>query len=76
MLFLVELQTICMENKVPPPEFFEISSVGPPHNKEFTFECKIASITTEAKASTKKMAKQIAAKEMLERLVVKMNSFQ
>ncbi|XP_030761236.1 RISC-loading complex subunit tarbp2-like [Sitophilus oryzae] len=65
---IVELQNICIEKKIPAPEFNEVSSVGPPHAKEFTFECKIASIMTEAKANTKKLAKQLAAKEMLERM--------
>ncbi|ENN77206.1 RISC-loading complex subunit tarbp2 [Dendroctonus ponderosae] len=65
---IMDLQGLCLENKMPYPEFVEISSVGPPHNKEFTYECKIASITTEAKASSKKNAKQLAAKEMLIRI--------
>ncbi|XP_066152290.1 interferon-inducible double-stranded RNA-dependent protein kinase activator A homolog [Euwallacea fornicatus] len=65
---IVELQNVCNDNKLPAPEFVEIASVGPPHNKEFTFECKISAITTQAKASTKKLAKQLAAKEMIDRI--------
>ncbi|KAL1514180.1 hypothetical protein ABEB36_003478 [Hypothenemus hampei] len=65
---IMELTALCMENKLPAQEFIEISSVGPPHNKEFTYECKVASVTTQAKSSTKKMAKQLAAKEMLNRI--------
>lgn len=65
---IVDLQNLCLENKIPAPEFIEVSGIGPPHAKEFTYECKISSITTEAKANTKKMAKQLAAKVMLERI--------
>ncbi|CAG9759471.1 unnamed protein product [Ceutorhynchus assimilis] len=65
---IVELGYITTENKLPCAEFVEISSVGPPHKREFTFDCKMASLTTTATASTKKMAKQIAAKEMIEKL--------
>lgn len=65
---IVDLQNLCMENKIPPPEFTLISSIGPPHAKVFTYECKISSIVTEAKANTKKMAKQLTAKHMLERI--------
>lgn len=64
-----------MENKIPSPEFKEISSIGPPHAKEFTLECRISSIVTEAKANTKKLAKQLAAREMLEKHVLILLSF-
>ncbi|XP_050313274.1 interferon-inducible double-stranded RNA-dependent protein kinase activator A homolog [Anthonomus grandis grandis] len=65
---IVELHTLCLDNKMCPPEYFEISSVGPPHNKEFTYGCRIGSINTEATSSSKKMARRLAAKEMLERV--------
>jgi len=65
---IVELQNFCLENKIPSPLFHEVSSIGPPHAKEFTYECKIGSITTDAKANTKKMAKQLAAKIMFQRI--------
>ncbi|KAJ8964253.1 hypothetical protein NQ317_003556 [Molorchus minor] len=61
------LKDICLENKIPDPIFTPVSDVGPPHSREFTFECSIASIKTVATGSTKKMAKQMAAKMMLER---------
>ncbi|KAF5295050.1 hypothetical protein FQR65_LT10603 [Abscondita terminalis] len=63
------LTDICAENKIPFPTFTEISDVGPPHCKEFTYDCQIALITTRATAGTKKQAKQLAAKEMLDRLI-------
>jgi len=62
------LGEVCVENKIPLPRFTEISDVGPPHCKEFTYQCQIASIVTRATAGTKKQAKQMAAKEMLERI--------
>ncbi|KAF7278090.1 hypothetical protein GWI33_008854 [Rhynchophorus ferrugineus] len=65
---IVELQNICLENKIPPPEFIEISSIGPAHAKEFTLQCRISSIVTESTANTKKLAKQLAARDMLDKV--------
>ncbi|XP_018571941.1 RISC-loading complex subunit tarbp2-like [Anoplophora glabripennis] len=62
------LKDLCMEYKIPDPIFMLLSDVGPPHSREFTFECSVASIKTVATGNTKKMAKQLAAKEMLERI--------
>lgn len=61
------LADLCVENKLPDPEYIEISAVGPPHYREFTYDCQLGSFKTRATASTKKQARQIAAKEMLER---------
>lgn len=61
------LEEICAQNKLPRPKFTEISEVGPPHCKEFTYQCQITSIITKITAGSKKQAKQLAAKEMLER---------
>ncbi|VEN56846.1 unnamed protein product [Callosobruchus maculatus] len=66
--FVGPLKDLCLQQKIKDPEFTLISEVGPPHNKEFTFECKLASIITRATAATKKMAKQLAAKDMFDRL--------
>lgn len=66
--FIGSLKDICCENKLPPPNFIEISDVGPPHCREFTFECCLASIRTQATANTKKQAKQLAAKDMLAKI--------
>ncbi|EFA05903.1 R2D2 protein isoform X1 [Tribolium castaneum] len=66
--FIGNLKDMCCEFKLPYPEFKEISDVGPPHCREFTYECCIASITTQATANTKKQAKQLAAREMLEKI--------
>ncbi|XP_023028942.2 R2D2 protein [Leptinotarsa decemlineata] len=62
------LKDMCAENKIPDPIFTLRSDVGPPHCREFTYECKVASITTVATANTKKMAKQIAAQEMMTKI--------
>ncbi|XP_045465629.1 interferon-inducible double-stranded RNA-dependent protein kinase activator A homolog isoform X2 [Harmonia axyridis] len=62
------LQEICVDNKIPLPIFHEISDVGPPHCRQFTYECEIDSIKTQAIAKTKKQAKQLAAKLMLEKI--------
>ncbi|CAH1980471.1 unnamed protein product [Acanthoscelides obtectus] len=66
--FIGPLKDFCLQQKIHDPEFTLISEVGPPHNKEFTFECKLGSIITRATAATKKMAKQLAAKDMFDRL--------
>ncbi|XP_044265426.1 RISC-loading complex subunit TARBP2-like [Tribolium madens] len=66
--FIGNLKDMCCELKLPYPEFKEISDVGPPHCREFTYECSIASITTQATANTKKQAKQLAARDMLEKI--------
>ncbi|KAF5272714.1 hypothetical protein FQA39_LY07741 [Lamprigera yunnana] len=63
------LNEICSEYKVPLPTFIQVSDVGPPHCKEFTYDCKIASICTRATSGTKKQAKQLAAKDMIERVM-------
>ncbi|XP_018328507.1 interferon-inducible double-stranded RNA-dependent protein kinase activator A homolog [Agrilus planipennis] len=62
------LREICIENKLPDPTFIELSDVGPPHRREFTYECRLCSLTTRGLAGTKKQAKQVAAQEMLNKL--------
>lgn len=62
------LTDLCIENKIPYPTYYEISDVGPPHCRLFTYECRLSSIRTEAIANTKKQAKQLAAKKMLDRV--------
>ncbi|KAK9876706.1 hypothetical protein WA026_014946 [Henosepilachna vigintioctopunctata] len=62
------LKDICCEYKLPYPVFIEVSDVGPPHCRQFTFECQLSSIKTQATANTKKQARQLTAKLMLERI--------
>ncbi|CAG9835087.1 unnamed protein product [Diabrotica balteata] len=61
------LQKMCEENNIENPVFKEISDIGPPHSKEFTYECCIGSTKTVATSRTKKTAKQLAAKQMIEK---------
>lgn len=58
---------LCEENDIPQPQFEEILDVGPPHCRQFTYDCIVNSIRTRATASTKKQARQLAAKDMLEK---------
>lgn len=67
VLFSDELRDICMEHKLADPFFEEISGTGPAHAREFTYQCTVSSIKTEATAGTKKVAKQMAAQKLLER---------
>lgn len=72
------LYDVCLEYKIPEPEYLEISDVGPPHCREFTYDCRICSLRTRATAHTKKQAKQQAAQAMLDKsvfLILKSCSF-
>lgn len=62
---IVSLRELCIENKMPDPIFDEISDVGPPHCREFTYECRVSSLITQATSGTKKQAKQLAAQKMI-----------
>lgn len=53
------------------PQYKEIAQVGPPHLIQFTYECVIGSVKTRGTATTKKQALQMAAKNMIDRLVFK-----
>lgn len=66
--YIGTLRDLCAEKKLPYPEFNEISDVGPPHCREFTYECRIASIVTQSTANTKKQARQLAARDMLNKI--------
>ncbi|XP_050504182.1 double-stranded RNA-binding protein Staufen homolog 2 isoform X2 [Diabrotica virgifera virgifera] len=59
---------MCAKTKIEDPMFKEISAVGLSHSREFTYECRIGSLKTLAVGRTIKMAKHLAAKEMLEKL--------
>ncbi|CAH0556721.1 unnamed protein product [Brassicogethes aeneus] len=66
--YIAALSDLCFENKIANPVYKEISGTGPAHSREFTYECQISSIKTEAISTTKKAAKQLAAQKMLERI--------
>lgn len=63
-----ELITICANNKLPDPEYKMTGEEGPPHAKLFTYECHVANLIETAASRTKKQAKHLSAKNMLERL--------
>lgn len=61
------LTEMCVKNKLI-PKFTLINKVGLPHCSNFTYQCEVASIITKATAGTKKQAKQMAAKDMLDKI--------
>lgn len=63
-----ELITICANNKLPAPEYILTGDEGLPHAKLFTFECHVAKLIETAASRTKKQAKHLSAKLMLQRL--------
>ncbi|XP_045468833.1 uncharacterized protein LOC123676721 isoform X2 [Harmonia axyridis] len=67
--FVVFLQECCAHNKLPEPFIRQVSDVGPLHCRKFTYECKISSLTTQSTEITKKRAKQMAAKQMIEKIM-------
>lgn len=69
LFILGPLKELCFDHKIPDPVFTMINEDGPPHSKEFTYECCVASLKTVYTSSTKKLAKQYAAQEMLEKYV-------
>ncbi|KAK5641273.1 hypothetical protein RI129_009820 [Pyrocoelia pectoralis] len=63
-----DLIGLCSKNKLPSPVFIQVSQTGPDHCKEFTFECKVISITTRGTANSKKQAQHYAAQEMIDKI--------
>lgn len=60
-----ELMDYCTLKDYHKPSFDCISSCGPSHAPSFTFQCKLNSIVRTATAGNKKLAKQLAADEVL-----------
>ncbi|GAB0088863.1 interferon-inducible double-stranded RNA-dependent protein kinase activator A homolog [Sergentomyia squamirostris] len=63
---VVTLLDICVARNLDKAVFETIDARGPSHAPSFTVQCKVANIVRVAKHSTKKGAKQLAAKAMLE----------
>ncbi|XP_075219525.1 RISC-loading complex subunit tarbp2-like [Lycorma delicatula] len=63
-----QLTVICSNNKLPEPEYDKTGEEGPPHAKLFTFQCRVANLIENASSRTKKQAKHLSAKNMIERL--------
>ena len=65
-----ELLDYCVLKGYHKPDFRCISSCGPSHSPSFTFECTLNSIKRTAEAGSKKLAKQLSAKAVLD--IIKM----
>lgn len=65
---------LCDERKLPMPEYELIQDVGPPHARQFTMMCSVASLKQNAVATTKKAAKQLSALNMIDLLKTVENS--
>lgn len=64
-----ELVTLCSNNKLPDPVYKCVGEEGLAHARSFTFECHVAKLTETATSRTKKQAKHLSAKLMLQRLI-------
>ncbi|XP_063990525.1 interferon-inducible double-stranded RNA-dependent protein kinase activator A homolog B-like isoform X2 [Diachasmimorpha longicaudata] len=62
------LRDLCADNKLEEPVYNTVSDVGPPHARIFTIQCAVASFREEGISTTKKQAKHLAAKKMLQRI--------
>lgn len=60
------LMELCAQNKWPKPVFKELGGTGPSHMPIFSYQCTLFKITREAKAHTKKDAKNNVAALVLE----------
>ncbi|XP_033342633.2 protein Loquacious isoform X1 [Megalopta genalis] len=69
--YVGSLMEFCVANKLPEPCFNNVSSIGLPHNFTFTMNCSVGSLCKEGSGNIKKVAKQNAAKEVLQSLKVR-----
>lgn len=60
------LRDLCVQRDCPLPTFEMVQQAGPPESPQYTFQCSVAQIVRMATAITKKMAKQLAAQEMID----------
>ncbi|XP_043487368.1 RISC-loading complex subunit tarbp2-like [Polistes fuscatus] len=66
--YIGKLQEYCSVNSLLMPEYVVNNVSGEPHQIKFTMACKLGAIVEEATSTTKKQAKQLAAKQLLDRL--------
>ncbi|XP_059470018.1 interferon-inducible double-stranded RNA-dependent protein kinase activator A homolog [Neocloeon triangulifer] len=68
--FVGELAEYCLEvlHFAERPVYAEVEASGAAHDPTFTMKCTVSNFSAEAKGPTKKQAKQLAAKQVLERL--------
>ncbi|XP_032690211.1 interferon-inducible double-stranded RNA-dependent protein kinase activator A homolog B-like isoform X2 [Odontomachus brunneus] len=62
------LQDLCAENNLQEPEYIPVSDVGPPHARVFTIRCVVSNFTEDGVGTTKKQAKHVAAKKMVDKI--------
>ncbi|XP_033231153.1 interferon-inducible double-stranded RNA-dependent protein kinase activator A-like isoform X2 [Belonocnema kinseyi] len=62
------LTALCADNNLQPPDYEEVSDIGPPHARIFTYRCRVSTFKEEGIATTKKQAKHEAARKMLEKI--------
>uniref|UniRef100_A0A1B0C9S1 DRBM domain-containing protein n=1 Tax=Lutzomyia longipalpis TaxID=7200 RepID=A0A1B0C9S1_LUTLO len=60
------LLDICVSRNFPIAQFVQVDACGPSHAPSFTFKCEVAKMQKTATHSTKKGAKQLVAKEMID----------
>ncbi|XP_014608305.1 PREDICTED: uncharacterized protein LOC106789021 isoform X2 [Polistes canadensis] len=66
--YIGKLQEYCSVNNLITPEYVVNNVSGEPHQQKFTIACKLGAIVEEATSTTKKHGKQLAAKQLLDRL--------
>ncbi|CRK90018.1 CLUMA_CG003743, isoform A [Clunio marinus] len=66
---VTDLHDYCAQRNYHKPEFRCVSTYGASHAPTFIFECKLNSIVKQAEAKSKKMAKQLSAKLVLDELL-------
>uniref|UniRef100_A0A1L8DGT8 Putative staufen n=2 Tax=Nyssomyia neivai TaxID=330878 RepID=A0A1L8DGT8_9DIPT len=64
--YVSTLMDICIQGNHPLASFTEIDARGPSHAPTFTYRCEVGEIKRTAEHTTKKGAKQLAAKEMVD----------
>lgn len=60
------LHHLCVARHYSTPVYEDVQVIGPSHCPEFTLRCSVASLVREAKAPSKKLAKQKVAKEIIQ----------
>lgn len=60
------LRDLCVQRDCPLPNFEMVQQAGPPESPQYTYQCTVAQIVRIASALTKKMAKQLAAQQMID----------
>ncbi|KAG8223656.1 hypothetical protein J437_LFUL001763, partial [Ladona fulva] len=62
------LTTLCLQHDLPAPDYKLMEESGPAHCKNFVIHCVISSLQLVGQSGTKKQAKQLSAKRLIERI--------